>query len=117
MRFSSRLFAPLALMLGVFVLLPLAAVRFVPPAAGMMAMMFLFYFVNPLCSILIGFFAGKHARLPWILPILSAILFWLTAQYLFGPDTAFLFYAGAYLLLGLLTMLCARYIFQKRTQP
>ncbi len=117
MRFSSRLFAPLALMLAVFVLLPLAAVRFVPPDAGMMAILFLFYFVNPLCSILIGFFAGKQVRPLWLLPFLSAGMFCLTACLLFGWDSGFVLYTGAYLLLGLLTMLCARYVFRRRTQP
>lgn len=115
MRIFSRCGIPLTLMLASFILLPLAAVHFIPPDAGMMAMLLLFYCINPISSILIGILAGKQTPTLWFLPFLSAGVFCCTACLLFGWDSAFVLYAGVYLLPGMLAALISRVAVRRRS--
>lgn len=82
---------------GVMLLLPWAAITFVPGDAGMAVMLLLFFAINPVYCITLGFFAGKNIKEMWSLPVIAATLFLLGTWRFFEPgETAFIIYAGAY---------------------
>ena len=83
-----------------------SAVTFVKGDAGMAACFLLFYAVNPVYSILLGIASGKEIRQMWCQPILSSALYFMGTWIFFDMgETAFLLYAGIYLLLGMAAML------------
>lgn len=89
---------------AVMVGLPGLTVAFAGPA-GMAVCLVLFFVVNPVFCAAAGVFAGRDASTRWILPLADAALFlfgvWLFFE--FGqPD--FLWYGGAYLVIGILAM-------------
>ena len=95
----------LILSIVVTILLPWAAVTFVKGDAGMAACFLLFFAVNPLYSIVIGIFAGRNLKEMWSLPVISAVLFLLGAWIFFNMgESAFLMYAGIYLVIGIVAM-------------
>lgn len=103
----------LAVLAVVMLTLPWLAVNIVPGDAGMAACFVLFYAVNPLCCVGVGWFAGKDVRSRWSLPALAAALFLAGVWMLFDAgEPAFFRYATAYLALGigamLLSLLAAR---------
>ena len=72
----------------------------------MAACFLLFYAVNPVYSILLGIASGKEIRQMWCQPILSSALYFMGTWIFFDMgETAFLLYAGIYLLLGMAAML------------
>lgn len=86
--------------------LPWLAVTFAPADAGMAICLLLFYIVNPMYSVVLGCIAGKDIRSLWILPLLSAILFWVGVAIFFTvSEPLFIIYAGIYLVLGETAML------------
>ena len=96
----------LALSLLIMLAFPWLAVRFVGGDGGMAVCFLLFFAVDPLHSVLLGVFAGRHAKTRWALPLVSAALFLAGAWALFDPrETAFLLYAAGYLFLGYAAML------------
>ncbi len=68
---------------ALLLVLPALAVTFVPPDAGMMALLLLLMAINPLTLIQIGVQAGKNSPAFWLHPLLAV-----------------LFFAAGYLLLG-----------------
>ena len=94
--------------------LPWLASTFVKEDAGMVVCLLLFFAVNPLYSVLIGVFAGENIKSLWSLPVLSALFFLLGTWAFFDiGERAFLLYAGAYLILGILAMLISSLIRQR----
>lgn len=82
------------------ILLPFLAVTFVKGDNGMAVVFILFYAINPLFSIYIGYSTDK-----WIYPIVNSLLFLVGTWIFFDMgEIAFIYYAIVYLLLGLITM-------------
>ena len=88
----------------VMLLFPWCAVTFVKGDSGMAVCFLLFFVINPILSISMGFFSGKNIKTSWFQPLLSAILF-LMGTWLFFDigETAFIIYAVVYLVLGYIT--------------
>ncbi len=104
-RFLFFLLLTASVMLG----LPWLAVTFLQADAGMAICFLLFFAVNPVYALLIGGIAGKNRKTDWVLPLLPALLFLAGTWLLFDMgETAFLLYAGIYLLLSLLSMAALR---------
>lgn len=83
------------------ILLPFLAVTFVKGDNGMAICFVLFYVINPLFSIYIGYSTDK-----WIYLIVNSLLFLVGTWIFFDMgEIAFIYYAIVYLLLGLITML------------
>ena len=83
------------------ILLPFLAVTFVKGDNGMAICFVLFYAINPLFSIYIGYSTDK-----WIYPIVNSLLFLMGTWIFFDMgEIAFIYYAIVYLLLGLIAML------------
>jgi len=96
-RFLCWLAASAAIML----MLPYLAVTFVPGDGGMAVCFLLFYVINPVFSLAVGFSAGRSWKQLWILPVLSPLFFLAGTWVFFGMgEPAFLLYAGIYLALG-----------------
>lgn len=100
----------------VSLLLPWAAVTFVPGDAGMAVCFLLFYGVNPIYSAAMGVFAGMKLRRRWCIPLLTSALILLGMQLLFAAgERAFLIYTAAYVIIGSVFMLISALI-NKKTQ-
>ena len=96
----------LAASVVVMLVFPWLAVTFVKADAGMAVCFLLFFAVNPLYSVLIGAFAGKDIRPLWSLPVISAALFLIGTWIFFDMvETAFILYAGVYIVIGIVAML------------
>ena len=81
--------------------LPFLAVTFVKGDNGMAICFALFYAINPLFSIYIGYSTDKC-----IYPIVNSLLFLVGTWIFFDMgEIAFIYYAMVYLILGLITML------------
>lgn len=101
----------LAISAAIMFLLPWFVVTFAQGDFGMAACILLFLVINPLYSIIVGAFAGKNIKEMWALPVISAIMF-LPGAWLFLDmgEGAFVIYAGAYLVIGVITMLISKFI-------
>ena len=107
---GKALLATAALMFGV----PLLAVLFAGDA-GMAVCFILFFAVDPLFALWIGWFAGKAAKRRWFLPPTCAAMFLLGCWALFDMgETAFVLYALVYLVMGLLSMALSALIHRKK---
>lgn len=96
----------LAVSAVIMLALPWLAVEFVNDDEGMAVCLLLFFAINPAYSVATGIFAGKNMKRRWSLPVVPAMLFLLGAWLFFGwGETAFIWYAGAYLVLGAGAML------------
>ena len=85
----------------IMILLPFLAVTFAKGDNGMAICFVLFYVINPLFSICLGYKADK-----WIYPVVNSLLFLMGTCIFFDMgEIAFVYYAIVYLLLGLITML------------
>lgn len=82
------------------ILLPFLVVTFVKGDNGMAICFILFYAINPLFSIYLGYKADK-----WIYPVVNSLLFLVGTGIFFDiGEIAFVYYAMVYLILGLITM-------------
>lgn len=104
----------LAVSAVVMLVIPWAAATFVKGDAGMAVCFLLFFAINPIHSVAIGSFAGKEMKRLWSLPVISAVLF-LCGTWIFFDmgETAFILYAAAYLVLGIVAMLISMCIRKK----
>ena len=104
------------LVLSAFIMtaLPWLTVTFIRSDAGMAVCFLLFFAVNPAWSIILGVLAGENLQKQWSLPVLSAAFF-LAGTWLFFDmgETAFLLYAGIYLVLGTGCMLISSAVRKK----
>lgn len=104
----------LAVSAVIMLVLPWLAVTLVKSDAGMAACFILFFAVNPIYSVVIGFFAGKDKKHLWSLPVISAVLFLIGTWVFFDMgETAFILYAVVYLALGIVTLLISMFIRKK----
>lgn len=100
---------------AVMMLLPWMAVTFVKSNAGMAAILFLFFVIDPIYVIVAGFFAGRNMNALWSVPIIAASLFLLGTWIFFDMgERAFVLYAGVYLVMGIVSMLIAAWIGVKK---
>lgn len=91
---------------AIMLLLPWVAVTFAKSNAGMAVTLLLFFAVNPIYSITLGAFAGKHIKVMWSLPVIAVLLFLLGTWIFFDPgEGAFVIYAGVYLVISIISML------------
>lgn len=85
----------------IMVLLPLLTVTLVKGDNGMAICFILFYVINPLFSIYIGYTTNKL-----ICPVVNSLLFLMGTWIFFDMgEIAFVYYAIVYLILGLITTL------------
>ena len=104
----------LAVTAVIMLALPWLAVTFVKGDAGMTACFVLFFAVNPIYSVVIGFFAGKDMKHLWSLSVISAVLFLVGTWVFFDMgETAFILCAVVYLALGVVAMLISMFIRKK----
>jgi len=98
-----------ATMVVMFVL-PFAVARLAGECSGMALCMILFLIVNPVYSIILGFFCGRNVRQMWNLPFISATMF-LSGTWLFFDikELWFLIYATIYLALSWAAMFISEY--------
>ena len=102
---------------AVMLLLLWAAVAFVPGDAGMAVALLLFFTIDPIYSIVLGGFAGKHIKELWSLPVMAAALFLLGTWIFFDPgEGAFVIYAGVYLVIGMVSMLFSSRLSARKRQ-
>ncbi len=95
------------------ILLPWAAVQFVPADAGMMVTMVLLFVVDPLAFVVVGVMCAANVRMLWPVPLVNALLFLFGANTYFGAgqfDAAFLIYAISYLAVAYFAMATVRYV-------
>lgn len=100
---------------AIMLLLPWLAVTLVPSNAGMVALMTLFFLIDPIYSIFIGSAAGKNIEPMWIQPVLAAALFVAGAWIFFDMgNLSFLLYGFAYLIIGTISMLISYFLSKKQ---
>ena len=93
---------------------PWLAVEFAG-SAGMAVCFILFFAINPVFSAVCGIFAGKNIKQLWILPIITAVLFQAGTWLFFDMgETAFLLYAGCYLIIGIIAMLISAFVSKRK---
>ena len=96
-------------------LMPWLAVRFAPSDTGMAICFILFFAVNPLYSVGTGIFAGSNIKRLWVMTLLLPALFLLGTWMFFDfGETAFVWYACAYTVIGLISMLISSLLRKKR---
>lgn len=101
----------LAAIAAVMLVLPWAAVTFAPGDAGMAICFILFFGVNCVCSLCVGIYSGMAVKQRWYLPLVNAVAFLLSAWLLFtSGEPAFLGYAIAYLVIGMLSMIVTVFV-------
>lgn len=92
--------------LVVLLALPLLFVNLAQPYEFMGLIMLLFFVINPVASILVGFFAGKDIKTLWWVsisfPIVFLLSYWFVLKEIIWDLTI---YAMIYALLGFLTMI------------
>lgn len=100
---------------AVMLLLPWFVSALTGSGAGMAVSLLLLFAIDPLYSLVVGFFAGKEMKQLWSLPVLSALLFLPGALFFLGMDAnaAFL-YAAVYLVCGAVAMLLSRMLQKKK---
>lgn len=98
----------------VMVILPVIYL-FTPADWGMSLCVLSFLCINPVFSIGLGIYAGEQIRELWYMPLISTLMYLLTAWVIFGIETAFLIYAGFYLILAYPAM-GIRWLVEKRKE-
>lgn len=99
---------------AVMFLLPWSAITFAKSDAGMAIIFLLFFCIDPVFCAVVGFFAGKHIRKMWSLPLIAAVMFLLGAWMFFAMgEIAFVIYAGVYFVIGIAVMIVSALIQRK----
>lgn len=95
----------------VMFILPFAIARLASECSGMALCMILFFIVNPIYSVILGFICGKKIHQMWNLPLVSSVAF-LAGTWLFFDikEIWFLIYAAIYLVLGWIAMFVRKYL-------
>jgi len=83
---------------------------------GLGVILMLFYGVNPVYTIVNGFFAGKNIKKLWALPLITGAFFILGTWLIFNMgELVFLLYGGIYAALGALTMFFTAWLRKRPT--
>ena len=81
--------------------------------AGMLLCLFLFFLLNPIFSIYIGIWSGKHVKKAWHMPFINTAFFLFSAWLLFDMgELAFVWYALFYLVLGYVVMGMTAFVYR-----
>lgn len=101
----------LFIILAVMLILPFGVARLASECAGMALCMILFFIVNPIYSVILGYRCGKDIRRMWNLPLVSSIAF-LAGTWLFFDirEVWFIIYAAVYLAIGWIAMTIRKYV-------
>lgn len=100
----------------VMLLLPWLAINFLKGDIGMVIFFLLFFYINPIYSIIVGIFAGKNIKELWLLSIISAILFLIgTWIFIDNGEIGFIMYSIIYLAIGVISMFISM-VFNKKNQ-
>ena len=95
----------------VMFVLPFAVARLASECSGMALCMMLFFIINPIYSVILGFNCGKNIHRMWNLPLVSAIAFHAGTWLFFDiKEVWFLIYAAIYLTLGWIAMFVSKYL-------
>lgn len=82
-------------------------------SAGMLLCFILFFVLNPVFSVYIGIWSGKHVRKAWYMPVINAAFFLVSAWLLFDMgELAFVWYALFYLVLGYVVMGVTAFVYR-----
>lgn len=94
--------------------LPFAVAKLVSECSGMALCMMMFFVINPIYSVILGFNCGKNIRRMWNLPLVSSIAF-LAGTWLFFDirEVWFMVYAVIYLALGWIAMMVRKYLIKQ----
>ena len=104
MNFQKRITVIILLIVVSMLILPIMTVNTIKADAGMLAVLIMFFVLNPAISIAAGIIAGKNIKHLWFTPILVAGLFWCFSSLTY--KTAFpVVYSGIYLVVCLVSML------------
>ena len=109
--YNRQLIIWLTVTVVVMFVLPFVVARLASECSGMALCMMLFFIINPIYSIILGFNCGKNIHRMWNLPLVSAIAF-LAGIWLFFDikEVWFLMYATVYLALGWIAMFVRKYL-------
>lgn len=101
----------------IMIALPLVVAKLASECSGMALCMILFYIVNPIYSVILGFRCGKDIRRMWNLPLVSSIAF-LAGTWLFFDikEVWFIIYASVYLIIGWTAMGISKYLNKRNIQ-
>lgn len=107
----------IAVTVAVMFALPFAVARLASECSGMALCMILFFVVNPIYSVLLGFRCGRNIRQMWNLPLVSSIVF-LAGTWLFFDikELRFIIYSSAYLTIGWMAMGIGKYLNKRNIQ-
>ncbi len=95
--------------------LPWVSVKFAPADAGMAICLILFYVINPLYSVMIGYIAASGETDVWVLPCASANMFLFGTWIFFDMhEITFIVYALIYIVIGYGTMAVTKIMNRKR---
>ncbi len=97
--------------------LPFAISKYASECSGMALCMMLFFIVNPVYSLILGFCCGKNVRGMWSFPLFSSLLF-LIGTWLFFDfgELWFIVYALVYLFIGWIVMGVGRYVWENKNR-
>lgn len=109
MNFRKRITVILLLIVVSMLILPVITVNTIKADAGMLAVLIMFFALNPAISIATGIIAGKDIKHLWFTPILVSGLFWCFSSLTY--KTAFpVVYSGIYFAVCLVSMLIIGFI-------
>ena len=111
MQNNRTIFIWLAVTIVVMFALPFAIARLSSECSGMALCMILFFIINPIYSVILGYCCGKNVRIMWNLPLVSAIAF-LAGTWIFFDihELWFLVYAVVYLIIGYIAMFISKHL-------
>ncbi len=97
--------------MAIMIILPFAIARLASECSGMALCMMLFFIINPIYSVILGYHCGKDIRRLWNLPLVSSVAF-LAGTWIFFDihELWFIVYAIVYLTIGWITMATRKYI-------
>ena len=115
MKLKNKLIITITILLVVLLILPLILVNLAKPYKVMGIMMLLFFVVNPITTAIINFMVGKDLKKIWWMPILFSIVF-LLCYWIVLKEVILdlLFYAGIYLIIGLVFMIISVFVTKRK---
>ncbi len=109
--YNRQLIVWLSVTIAVMFALPVAVAKLASECSGMALCMILFYIINPVYSVILGFNCGRNIRQMWNFPLVSSIAFIAGAWLFFDiREVSFLIYAAIYLILGCIAMFVRKYL-------
>lgn len=114
MKLKKKLIIIITIMFFVLFIVPLILVKLAKPHEFMGIMIMLFFCVNPIASVIINSLIGKDIKKLWLIPMLFCIVFlfsyWIVLKEIILD---LMFYAGIYLIIGLVFMFISSFVAKK----